>query len=74
MASCLLELYKILYNNCPYIKYKYDASWAQNQADYKLISSRKGLDLSEDETKELDKLIKEGLEKKRFNLSNKNQK
>ena len=52
------------YNNCPYIKYKYDASWAQNQADYKLISSRKGLDLSEDEMKELDKLIKEGLEKK----------
>lgn len=50
------------YMNCPYIKYKYEASAAQSNADYKLVCSRKGLDLTEDELKELDKLIKEGLE------------
>ena len=31
------------YNNCPYTKYKYDASKAQEKADINLINSRRGI-------------------------------
>ena len=43
---------------------------AQNQADYKLISSRKGIDLSEDEMKELDKPIKKRKHNKKYDYPN----
>lgn len=39
------------YNNCPFTKYKYDASTAQKNADNNLINSRRGIDVDDDEFK-----------------------
>ena len=50
------------YNNCPYTKYKYDASKAQEKADINLINSRRGIDVDAEEFKQLDKIIKDGVD------------
>ena len=53
------------YNNCPFTKYKYDASTAQKNADNNLINSRKGIDVDDDEFKQLDQIIKKGVDDKK---------
>ena len=53
------------YNNCPFTKYKYDASTAQKNADNNLINSRKGIDVDDDEFKQLDQIIKNGVDDKK---------
>ena len=53
------------YNNCPYTKYKYDAFKAQEKADTNLINSRRGIDVSDEEFKRLDKIIKDGIDDKK---------
>lgn len=54
------------YNNkCVFTKYKYDASKAQNKADVNLINSRKGIDSDSEHFKELDKIVKEGVDNKK---------
>ena len=53
------------YNNCPYTKYKYDAFKAQEKADTNLINSRRGIDVSDEEFKQLDKIIKDGIDDKK---------
>ena len=53
------------YNNCPYTKYKYDAFKAQEKADTNLINSRRGIDVSDEEFKQLDKIIKDGIDNKK---------
>ena len=50
------------YGNCPYVKFKYDAKIAQRIAKANLINSRKGLDITDDEFKELDRIIKNGID------------
>ena len=50
------------YNNCPYTKYKYDAKKAQQKADANLVNSRRGIDVDDDEFKQLDSIIKNGTE------------
>ena len=50
------------YNNCPYTKYKYDAFKAQEKADINLINSRRGIDVDAEEFKQLDKIIKDGVD------------
>lgn len=50
------------YGNCPYVKFKYDAKIAQRIANANLINSRKGLDLDDKEFKELDRIIKNGID------------
>ena len=50
------------YNNCPFTKYKYDASKAQEKADINLINSRRGIDVDDEEFKQLDSIIKNGVD------------
>lgn len=50
------------YNNCPYTKYKYDASQAQKIAETNLINSRRGIDVDDEEFKKLDEIIKNGVD------------
>lgn len=50
------------YGNCPYIKFKYEAKTADKIAKANLINSRKGLDITNDEFKQLDKIIKNGID------------
>lgn len=50
------------YNNCPFTKYKYDATKAQKQADLNLVNSRRGIDISSEDFKQLDNIIKNGVE------------
>lgn len=47
-------------NNCHHVKFKYDAQKAQNNADYNLINSRKGIDIDSEEFNKLDFIIKKG--------------
>ena len=49
------------YKNCPYTKYKYDATIAQKKANTNLINSRRGIDLDSEEFNKLDKIIKDGI-------------
>lgn len=49
------------YANCPFTKYKYDALKAQQKADVNLINSRRGIDIDDDEFKQLDTIIKNGV-------------
>lgn len=58
-SSCSLR-----YSHCSFDKYKYDPKTAQNQAQANLISSRRGLDLDDEEFETLDKIIKQGIEDK----------
>ena len=54
------------YNNqCAFTKYKYDSSYAQKEANKKLVLSRKGIDLDSEEFKTIDNLIKEGVDNKK---------
>ena len=50
------------YKDCPFNKYYYNARLAQKYADYNLKSSRRGLDISSDEFKNLDSIIKNGVD------------
>lgn len=50
------------YKDCPFNKYYYNAKLAQKYADYNLKSSRRGLDISSDEFKNLDTIIKNGVD------------
>ena len=50
------------YNNCPYTKYKYDAKKAQEKADINLVNSRRGIDIISEEFKQLDAIIKNGID------------
>lgn len=50
------------YHVCPFPQYKYDSRIAQKTADYKLVTSRQGLNMSEADHHHLDKAIKEGVE------------
>lgn len=50
------------YSDCPFNKFIYNAKHAQSNADYNLIMSRKGLDITSDEFKKLDNIIKNGVD------------
>jgi len=50
------------YKECPYNKFIYNAKRAQEKADYNLIMSRKGLDVTTNEFKEIDNIIKVGVD------------
>lgn len=50
------------YSNCPFTKYKYDATTAQKNADTNLVNSRRGIDIDEEEFKQLDATIKKGVD------------
>lgn len=56
--SCHLK-----YTTCPFMQYVYDAKVADNLAKQKLVLSRKGIDMTDDEYKMLDRLIKEGTDR-----------
>lgn len=49
-------------NDCIYVKFKYDAKIAQKKADANLINSRKGIDLTNEEYKMLDSIVKKGVD------------
>ena len=49
-------------NNCPFTKYKYDANKAQQKADINLVNSRRGIDVDDEEFKQLDTIIKNGVD------------
>ena len=54
------------YNNkCYYTKYKYDPQKAQNKAETNLTNSRKGIDIDSEKFKELDEIIKNGVDDKK---------
>jgi len=53
---------KYRYKECRYTKYRYDAKSAQNLANSKLINSRRGLDVDDKEFKNINDLIKSGIE------------
>ena len=54
------------YNNqCCFTKYRYIAEKAQTKADYNLINSRKGIDIDDKKFKQLDNIIKEGIDNKK---------
>ena len=50
------------YQDCNFNKFIYNAKTAQNQANYNLKVSRKGLNINDKEFKELDKIIKNGVD------------
>ena len=50
------------YKECSFNKFIYNAKNAQNFADYNLKSSRRGLDITSDEFKTLDTIIKNGID------------
>ena len=51
-----------LYGNCPFTKYKYDVTKAQEKANTNLVNSRRGIDINKEEFKELDSIIKNGVD------------
>ena len=54
------------YNNqCCFTKYKYDAKKAQDKADVNLVNSRKGIDITSEEFKKLDTIVKDGVDDKK---------
>lgn len=50
------------YQECPYNKFIYNAKNAQKLADYNLKASRRGLDITSDDFKRLDNIIKTGVD------------
>lgn len=50
------------YQDCPFNKFIYNAKIAQNNADYNLSISRKGIDITDDDFKKLDNIIKVGVD------------
>lgn len=53
------------YGKCHLSKYKYDAKSAQSKADSNLIISRRGIDIDAEEFKQLDDIIKSGIQEKK---------
>ena len=49
-------------SSCNHVKLKYDAKTAQRKADANLITSRKGIDLNDDEFNKLDSIVKKGID------------
>jgi IS30 family transposase len=49
-------------SKCPFVKFKYDAKIAQEQADIRLVKSRNGIDVDEAEFKQIDQIIKKGVQ------------
>ena len=56
---------KYRYKECTYNKFIYNAKYAQSMAEYNLKMSRKGLDITSDEFKKLDNIIKNGVDEKK---------
>lgn len=52
------------YYGCPFNQYKYDASHAQNSANFRLKNSRIGINMTEEEFGTLDSIIKDGIDRK----------
>ena len=52
------------YQDCPYDQYKYLAENAQEKADLRLVKSRVGINMTEEEFNEVDRKIKEGIASK----------
>lgn len=50
------------YTTCHLNQYKYDSNVAQSNADDNLINSRRGIDISSDKFKELNQIIKNGVD------------
>ena len=50
------------YHDCPFNKFIYNAKKAQEKADYNLKISRRGLDITSEEFKVLDNIIKTGVD------------
>ena len=50
------------YTSCSLNQYRYDPHIAQKNADINLINSRKGIDISSDDFKQLDQIIKNGID------------
>jgi IS30 family transposase len=50
------------YQDCPYNKFIYNAKNAQKLADYNSKASRRGLDITSDDFKRLDNIIKTGVD------------
>ncbi len=54
------------YNNqCCFTKYKYNAQNAQNKADLLLVNSRRGIDIDDKNFKQLDNIVKNGIDNKK---------
>lgn len=53
---------KYRYKSCSLSKYKYDASVAQRKAETNLIISRRGIDVTDEEFKKIDNIIKQGVD------------
>lgn len=53
------------YSDCPFNKFIYNAKEAQKNAEYNLKMSRKGIDITEDEFKKIDTLVKNGVDNKK---------
>lgn len=49
-------------NSCPFTKYKYDPTIAQKKADANLVNSRRGIDIDDEEFKQLNQIIKQGVD------------
>lgn len=49
------------YNACPFAQFRYDATKAQHTSDYRLVSSRQGLNMTPEEFKHLNETIHEGV-------------
>ena len=52
-------------NQCCFSKYKYDAKKAQNKATINLVNSRRGIDIEKEQFKELDRIVKDGIDNKK---------
>lgn len=52
------------YQDCPYDQYKYLADNAQEKADLRLVKSRVGINMTEEEFNEVDRKVKEGIKNK----------
>lgn len=53
------------YSDCPFNKFIYNARKAQDNADYNLKISRNGIDITNEEFKKLDNIIKIGVDNKK---------
>ena len=53
------------YKDCPFNKFIYNAKNAQDNADYNLKVSRRGLDITSSEFKKIDSIIKDGVNNKK---------
>ena len=50
------------YQSCGFNKYKYDPKIAQEKANFNLVHTRRGIDMTEEEFRVLDNIIKEGVD------------